>query len=63
MKGSVIVPAFNGEEYLAGTLESNCDQSDPDVEIVAIHDGSTDGTPEWLGSYKHRKLPLNEDQR
>jgi glycosyltransferase involved in cell wall biosynthesis len=39
---SVIIPVFNGERYLASTVESVLGQSRAPLEIVFINDGSTD---------------------
>jgi glycosyltransferase involved in cell wall biosynthesis len=63
MKVSIIVPVFNGEKYLAGTLESIYDQSYTNIEIVAVNDGSTDGTAEILGSYEDRITVINQENR
>ena len=63
MKVSVIVPVFNGEKYLAWTLESIFNQSYTNIEIVAVNDGSTDGTAELLGSYEDRITVINQENR
>jgi len=41
---SVIIPCFNAEPFLAETLESVCDQTYPQLEILVVDDGSTDRT-------------------
>ncbi|HWF83729.1 MAG TPA: glycosyltransferase [Vicinamibacterales bacterium] len=41
---SVIMPAYNVEQYLAQAIESVLAQTYPDVELVIVNDGSTDGT-------------------
>ena len=41
---SVIVPVYNVKPYLAETLESVVCQSYPNLEIIIIDDGSTDGS-------------------
>ncbi|WP_298836684.1 glycosyltransferase family 2 protein [uncultured Roseobacter sp.] len=41
---SIVVPAFNSETTLAGTLQSLLAQSFRDFEILVVNDGSTDGT-------------------
>ena len=41
---SVIVPVWNGEKYLEECLDSITGQSMPDMEIIVVDDGSTDGT-------------------
>ena len=41
---SILVPVFNGENYLEETLDSLCRQTYPQIEIIVINDGSTDGS-------------------
>lgn len=41
---SIIVPAFNAERFLPRTLASAQRQTHPNLEIIVIDDGSTDGT-------------------
>lgn len=43
---SVVIPAYNAEATLLGTLESVLDQAFKDIEILVVDDGSTDRTPE-----------------
>ena len=45
MKLSVIVPAYNREQYIGSALRSLLRQRDEaDIDIVVVDDGSTDGT-------------------
>ena len=41
---SVVVPIYNVERYLPQCLEALCSQTLRDLEIVAVNDGSTDGS-------------------
>src|SRR5437879_10784631 len=41
---SVVIPAFNAERYIGEALGSIRDQTLPDVEVILVDDGSTDGT-------------------
>jgi glycosyltransferase involved in cell wall biosynthesis len=50
-KVSVIIPVFNGENYLSRCLQSVCQQTIPEVEIIVINDGSTDGTSRVVSTF------------
>lgn len=45
---SVLLTCFNHVDYIAEAYESIQNQTLQDLEIIAIDDGSTDGTREWL---------------
>ena len=48
MNLSVVVPAWNEEETVAGVLRAHADvgaRIAGDVEVIVCDDGSTDGTP------------------
>jgi glycosyltransferase involved in cell wall biosynthesis len=51
---SVFVPVYNGETYIAATLESLLAQSHADFEVLCIDDASTDGSPQILRSFAAR---------
>ena len=57
-KVSVIIPIYNAEKFISGTIESVIAQTYQDWEIIAVDDGSTDKTPEILTKYK-KKLSSN----
>ena len=44
-KVSVVVPCYNGERFIAQTLESILSQTHENIEIIVVDDGSTDATP------------------
>ncbi|MGZ6125106.1 MAG: glycosyltransferase [Myxococcales bacterium] len=54
---SIVMPAWNGERYLAAALQSVRQEGTLGYEIVAVDDGSTDRTPEILRSWA-RTVPL-----
>lgn len=47
-KIAVLLATHNGRRWLPEQLESILGQSDVDVRVIAMDDGSTDGTPAWL---------------
>ncbi|OZG68551.1 glycosyltransferase family A protein [Bifidobacterium eulemuris] len=49
---SLIVPCYNGEEYISRFLDSLLAQTYPDIKLIFVNDGSTDGTKEILDSYQ-----------
>ena len=51
---SVIIPIFNGEKYLNKCLDSICNQTLIDIEIICIDDGSTDNTLSILEKYSSK---------
>ena len=48
---SIVVPTYNQARYLPMCLDSIWFQDYPDIEIVIVDDGSTDGTAEVLERY------------
>lgn len=50
-KLSVIIPIYNVENYLEKCLDSVCNQSLRDIEIICINDGSTDNSLNILKDY------------
>jgi glycosyltransferase involved in cell wall biosynthesis len=53
---SVIIPVYNGERYLAETIESVIAQTEPDWELIAVNDGSPDNSLAVLTRYAE-KMP------
>ncbi len=51
---TVVVPVYNVEEYLAWCLDSLCGQTLTDIEIIAVNDGSTDGSLDILRMYANK---------
>lgn len=56
---SIIMPAYNDEEYIAKAIESVLIQTYQSFELIIIDDGSTDSTPEILSEFKkHPRLTV-----
>lgn len=47
-KISIVVPAYNIEEYIANTVKSICNQTYKNLEIIIVDDGSNDNTSKIL---------------
>ena len=64
MEISVVVPAYNSENFIAETLDCLLNQTLKDIQIIVVNDGSTDGTGAIIDSYaaKHGNiLPLYQE--
>ena len=51
---SIILPVFNAERFLPQCLDSILRQTYPEWELIAVDDGSKDGSIEILKSYEKR---------
>jgi len=48
---SIVIPVYNGEKYIALTLDSILSQSYKNIEVIVVNDGSTDRTQEIIQNY------------
>ena len=57
---SVIIPCFNQEKHIKECLDSIINQNYESYEIIAVDDGSSDGTPKILKEYagKNDKMKI-----
>jgi glycosyltransferase involved in cell wall biosynthesis len=53
---SVLICVYNGQRYLAGALDSALSQTYRDFELIAVDDGSTDGSPAVLDACPDPRL-------
>lgn len=53
---SVVMPVWNGEEFLGAAIDSLLAQTFRDFELIVVDDGSTDRTPAILKSYADARL-------
>ncbi|MFZ1750914.1 MAG: glycosyltransferase [Saprospiraceae bacterium] len=51
MKVSIIVPVYNSEKYIGECINSALGQSHSHTEVIAVDDGSSDGSIEILESF------------
>ncbi|AGH40654.1 DUF4422 domain-containing protein [Bifidobacterium thermophilum] len=62
---SIVIPAYNVGPYLQRCLDSVCNQTLHDIEIIVVDDASTDDTPEILqkaARHDHRIVALRHDE-
>lgn len=52
IKVSVIIPVYNGEKHLRQCLDSVCNQTLRDIEIICVDDGSSDSSIDILKEYQ-----------
>ena len=48
---SIIIPVFNGSNYVKEAIDSTLNQTYKNIEIIVVNDGSTDNTEEIVKSY------------
>ena len=53
-KASVIIPIYNVENYVKKTIESVLCQTEPEIEIILVDDGSTDGSGRICDDYARK---------
>lgn len=51
-KIAIIAPCYNGENYIVRFLDSILNQTNRDIQLIIVNDGSTDSTEEKLKSYE-----------
>ena len=55
---SILIPAYNAEEWIRYTLQSAVAQTWPRKEIIVLDDGSTDGTAEVAGQFASKGVKV-----
>ncbi|HJW28009.1 MAG TPA: glycosyltransferase family 2 protein, partial [Saprospiraceae bacterium] len=60
---SIVIPTYNGAEYLCECLDSVLDQSYTDFEIIIVDDTSKDATLKIAREYAHRdkRITIHEN--
>jgi len=53
---SVILPVYNGEEYIKETINSILNQTITDLELIIVNDGSTDDTEKLVQSFHDHRV-------
>ena len=58
---SVVMAAYNAEQYLGAAISSCLTQTHPDVETIVVDDGSTDATASIAEAYGDRIVFVRQD--
>ena len=53
---SVLLPVYNGEDYLEEAIQSVLDQTDADFELIIINDGSRDGSAAVIDKFNDARI-------
>lgn len=53
-KVSIVIPVYNGENYMKEAIDSALNQTYDNIEVIVVNDGSTDNTEEIALSYGER---------
>src|SRR5690349_8578340 len=56
---SILIPAYNAEQWIGETLESALQQTWPNTEIIVVDDGSTDGTLQAARQFTARGVKVS----
>ncbi len=65
-KVSIIIPAYNVQDYIEETLQSFIKQTLEEIEIIVVDDGSTDSTCQILEKYRQadeRIMVLHQENK
>lgn len=60
---SVLMPVYNGAQYIGAAIESVMNQSYSHFELIIIDDGSTDSTREVITRYQDTRISLTVQDR
>lgn len=51
---SILIPCYNARQWVGHAIDSALAQTWPDIEVIVVDDGSTDGSSEVIQSYGDR---------
>lgn len=62
---SIILPVFNGEDYLSDSIQSCLDQTYKNFELIIVDDASTDSSPDIARAFgvKDSRIKLIENEK
>jgi len=60
---TILMPVYNGEQFLKETIDSVLAQSYSDFIFWIINDGSTDSSAEIICSYSDKRIIYQENKK
>ena len=60
-KVSIIIPVYNGEDYMREAIDSALNQTYKNIEVIVVNDGSKDKTDEIAKSYGDKIVYLKKE--
>lgn len=63
VKVSVVMPAYNAENFISEAIDSILNQTFTDFEFIIINDGSTDRTIDIIKSYSDNRIVIVENEQ
>jgi len=63
MKLSILMPAYNGQEFIKQTISNVLSQSFRDYELIVVDDCSTDKTPQIIKSIKDNRIKFSRNKK
>ena len=61
IKVSIIIPVYNGSNYVNLAIDSALRQTYKNIEIIVINDGSKDNTLKIINSYKDKVKVIDKE--
>ncbi|MGG1397249.1 glycosyltransferase [Bacillus salipaludis] len=53
---SVILPVYNGEKFIAETIDSILNQTEKNLELIIVNDGSTDNSEDLIKTFNDSRI-------
>ena len=60
---SVVMPVYNGERFLAESIQSVLDQSFSDLELIIVNDDSEDASDRIVRQFRDKRIKYFENER
>ncbi len=62
-KVSIILPVYNGENFIARAIQSALEQTESAIEVIVVDDASTDDTAKIIRNFQDRRLKIFSNEK